>query len=334
LYEAESDAIHAVRVRAPARLHFGFLDLNGSLGRRFGSLGLALEDPEAELLILRAPDGPAQVQESERIARIVQRACTFLKVSDRFDVRLKAEIPSHAGFGSGTQLALGIVSGMAELLGKSLDLRKAAAALDRGNRSGVGLAAFSDGGFILDGGRDQSSEPPPVLSRLNFPESWRVLLILDERGGGIHGTAEVAAFRDLPPFPESEAASLCRIAVMQVLPALALGDIGSFGHGIAEIQRCLGDHFAPFQGGGRFTSPAVAAALARLEAMGIEGVGQSSWGPTGFAILASEDDARHAVEELRRHADDSLRYLVTQGRNRGADIVKLDRSAIEERLIR
>ncbi len=26
---------------APARLHLGFLDLNGGLGRRFGSLGLA-----------------------------------------------------------------------------------------------------------------------------------------------------------------------------------------------------------------------------------------------------------------------------------------------------
>ena len=334
MYEAESDATYAVRVRAPARLHFGFLDLNGSLGRRFGSLGLALEDPAAEFLILRVPDRLAPVQENERIARIVQLACAFLKVSDWFDVRLKTEIPAHAGFGSGTQLALGIVSGMAELLGKSLDLRKAAAALDRGNRSGVGLAAFSSGGFILDGGRDQSGEPPPILSRLNFPEPWRVLLILDERGGGIHGTAEAAAFRNLPQFPESEAASLCRIAVMQVLPALALGDIGAFGRGIAEIQRRLGDHFAPFQGGGRFTSPAVAAALACLETMGIEGVGQSSWGPTGFAILASEDDARQAVEELGRHADESLRFLVTRGRNRGADIIKLDRSAIEERLIR
>ena len=28
-----------VRVRAPARLHLGFLDMNGALGRRFGSIG-------------------------------------------------------------------------------------------------------------------------------------------------------------------------------------------------------------------------------------------------------------------------------------------------------
>src|SRR6185369_13930596 len=32
-----------VTVTAPARLHLGFLDLEGGLGRRFGSLGLTLE---------------------------------------------------------------------------------------------------------------------------------------------------------------------------------------------------------------------------------------------------------------------------------------------------
>ncbi|MGH6945016.1 MAG: beta-ribofuranosylaminobenzene 5'-phosphate synthase family protein, partial [Geminicoccaceae bacterium] len=34
----------AVTVCAPARLHLGFLDLHGGLGRRFGSIGLTLED--------------------------------------------------------------------------------------------------------------------------------------------------------------------------------------------------------------------------------------------------------------------------------------------------
>jgi beta-RFAP synthase len=334
VYPKGSAAIDAVRVRAPARLHFGFLDLNGSLGRRFGSLGLTLENPMTEILVLRVRDGSAAVKENERIARIVRAASSFLKVSGGVDVRVEAEIPSHAGFGSGTQLALAIVTGMARLLGRPLDLRKAAGALDRGNRSGVGLAAFSLGGFILDGGRDQSCEPPPVLSRMDFPEAWRVLLIIDNRESGIHGTAEAAAFRDLPVFPEAEAARLCRVAVMQILPALALGDIGPFGRGIAEIQRRLGDHFAPFQGGGRFTSPAVAAALARLESMGIEGVGQSSWGPTGFAILGSEDDARRVANELRRDADEHLRFLVTRGCNRGAEIIDLDRCAREVRHIR
>ncbi len=44
----------AVRVEAPARLHFGFLDLHGGLGRRFGSIGLAIDAPSLALSARRA----------------------------------------------------------------------------------------------------------------------------------------------------------------------------------------------------------------------------------------------------------------------------------------
>lgn len=43
-----------VRVTAPARLHIGFLDLNGDLGRRFGSIGLAVDRPALSLRLSRA----------------------------------------------------------------------------------------------------------------------------------------------------------------------------------------------------------------------------------------------------------------------------------------
>src|SRR4026208_2452940 len=41
----------AVRVGAPARLHLGFLDRNGGLGRMFGSIGLAVDVPRTELVL-------------------------------------------------------------------------------------------------------------------------------------------------------------------------------------------------------------------------------------------------------------------------------------------
>src|SRR5262245_21695328 len=41
----------SVRVRAPARLHLGFLDMEGGLGRSFGSLGVTIEDVWTELLV-------------------------------------------------------------------------------------------------------------------------------------------------------------------------------------------------------------------------------------------------------------------------------------------
>jgi beta-ribofuranosylaminobenzene 5'-phosphate synthase len=44
----------SVMVTAAARLHLGFLDMNGGLGRRFGSLGLAIDRPSTRLTLRRA----------------------------------------------------------------------------------------------------------------------------------------------------------------------------------------------------------------------------------------------------------------------------------------
>ena len=46
-----------VTVSVGARLHLGFLDLNGGLGRRFGSLGLAIDEPQTRR---RAEPRPAR----------------------------------------------------------------------------------------------------------------------------------------------------------------------------------------------------------------------------------------------------------------------------------
>ena len=52
--QAVASGADGVRVHAPGRLHFGFLDLHGGLGRRFGSLGLALDAPAVTLTVRAA----------------------------------------------------------------------------------------------------------------------------------------------------------------------------------------------------------------------------------------------------------------------------------------
>ena len=159
--------------------------------------------------------------------------------------------------------------------------------LERGRRSGIGLGAFEQGGFLLDGGRADDGQPPPIIARLPFPDGWRLLLIFDGERQGLHGTSETGAFGSLPPYPPELAAQLCRLVVMQLLPGLATADLGAVGAAIGEIQRAgrrlfrAGPGRALHQPGGER-----GAGLARGQ--GIRGVGQSSWGPTGFAILDSE----------------------------------------------
>ena len=51
-------------VEAGARLHLGFLDLNGACGRRFGSIGVALERPRARWRPARRRPGGARARRS------------------------------------------------------------------------------------------------------------------------------------------------------------------------------------------------------------------------------------------------------------------------------
>ena len=311
----------SVRVRAPARLHFGFLDLHGGLGRRFGSIGLAIDRPALQLKASPAPrasvKGAADADESERIRTYLLAAASYLDVEDTAAIEVEEAIPPHAGFGSGTQLALAVAAALARLNGRPFSAESFADALDRGNRSGVGLAAFAQGGLIVDGGRDDAGGPPPVVTRLPWPDAWRIVLIFDEGARGMHGRRESQAFRELPRFDEREAADICRIVLMQVLPAAVTGNFSAFGRGVTEIQARIGDYFAPQQGG-RYASPAVADILKVVAQRGYAGYGQSSWGPTGFVLTASEDEAEQLVGSLGTQG--RLRYMIAKGRNQGASI--------------
>ncbi len=122
--------------------------------------------------------------------------------------------------------------------------------------------------------------------------------------------------------PDADVAHLCRLVMVRLLPGIAEVDIASVGAALTEIQARIGDHFAPAQNGRRFASPAVSGALDAARAAGAAGVGQSSWGPTGFALVVSEAAADDLVGHLVRncHTASRLRFLVTAGRNRGASV--------------
>lgn len=314
------EAIDAVSVAVRARLHLGFLDLNGGLGRRFGSLGMALDRPETRLRLSRAAITRVRGPESERAARHLAAMTDALRLAGGHDLLVEEAIPAHHGLGSGTQIGLAVAAALRTLHGLELDPRGDAALLGRGERSGIGVGLFDAGGVVLDGGRGGRDELPPIISRLPFPEAWRVLLILDPNRVGVHGSAEAEAFTALLEFPPEDAAHLCRLVLMRALPALAERDLTGFGRAITEIQARVGDHFAPAQGG-RFTSAGVAAALGRLTGAGVAGIGQSSWGPTGFAFAASEEDAQRLKSLVAGEAGRfGLDLRIASGRNRGATV--------------
>lgn len=313
---------HRVTVTAMARLHMGFFDLHGGLGRRFGSIGLALERPATRLTVTPSPDFTVEGPSAERAVAVARGFMEAAGLPGAAKVTLESVIPEHAGLGSGTQMALAVGWALAQLYQLPLTPREVAALTARGARSGIGVGAFERGGLIVDGGRSATTTVPPVLARMDFPERWRVLLVFDNSGTGVHGSQEIKAFRELPEFPADTAAQLCRRVLMQALPAVAEQDLKAFGSAIYEIQCRIGDYFASAQGGERYTSAAVGAALEWMRKQGIGCVGQSSWGPTGFAVLENELEAQATAAALReRYADtQAMEFMVCQARNQGGEV--------------
>ncbi len=315
-----------VQVEAPARLHLGFIDVSGSLGRHFGSIGLTLEEFSTVIVLARSARLEAQGPSAARAAAYLRRFVDAYGPATSCTLELRRAIPEHVGLGSGTQLALAIGKAFGALFDIPLSVAEISALAHRGARSGVGIGAFEHGGFVVDGGRGAGDGPPPVVANMPFPPAWRVLLALDRSGRGFSGEAERAAFRSLRPFPQERAAHLAHLVLLRVMPALAERDYARFADGVGEIQRAVGDYFAPAQGG-RFASPAVAEVLAWLEANGVAGVGQSSWGPTGFGIVDSAVRAHALLVEARarfaRLRDVEL--VVARARNHGHELKRLAR---------
>lgn len=327
-----------VTVATTARLHFGFFDPSGRTSRPFGSFGLSLDRPWTRLALQHAHDdldsrddlapgrdvvtGP----EADRAARYLRQIAADHGIDRAYLLNITEAIPSHAGLGSGTQLALAVGAAFGSLEGHDLSPLHIAGALGRGARSGIGIATFEAGGAVLDSG-PRDGALPQLVARVPFPNPWRVLLIFDPHAKGLDGADEIAAFETSPAYTEEARAALEARILERALPALETENFDVFCGEVGHLQARMGDYFAPSQGG-VFTSPRVGAVLEALRADGVTGLGQSSWGPTGFAFAASDAEAQLLLAAAAKAAaklDDgtALDLVIAKGRNEGATITRI-----------
>ena len=323
--EFGKDALRSdeIAIIAPARLHLGFYDLHGGNGRLFGSLGVGINEIYTHVTASESKDVIVRGESRGRASNYVGRILEYFDIDQGVTVTVHKAIPEHTGLGSGTQLSLAIAHAVAGLFDKKINIASISRILDRGNRSGVGIGTFKHGGIVVDGGRGVDTIVPPVISHQDFPEAWRLLLVIDHGIQGINGIPEIEAFKNLPPMEESTSEYLCRLILTRLLPSVSEEDCRVFGMALAEMQTIIGDYFAPAQGG-RFSSHLVEEVLQPLIPQGATAVGQSSWGPAGFALFENETRAYHGLRKIRENYKDNnrLEFRICSGRNYGAEIVR------------
>jgi beta-RFAP synthase len=310
----------AVCVEAYARLHFGVLDLRGSSGRWFGGIGAAASAPSLRLSASRADVLTVEGEDAGRAAAFARQFLDHHGISAGAFVQVHRSLPSHAGLGSGTQLALSIARALAELYDLDAHPRALARATGRAQRSAIGTWTFAGGGLVVEGGRRaKGDECGPLIARLPFPETWRCVVVVPDGPPGISGADEADAFARLPKPSEQDVEHVSHQVLMVLLPALADGDLDQFGRALTEIQEVTGRWFAPAQGG-TFAAGPTRALVQRLAEWGAAGVGQSSWGPAAYGIVDGADAAARLVERVRTALGSGGRVFEGPFRSEGARV--------------
>ncbi len=296
-----------VLVKTPSRLHLGIIDLNGGVGRIFGSIGVAIGYPN---VILEASPSPELIISGEEVRYTSLIVNEFLESHNlEMGVRINVEgmIPRHVGLGSGTQLSLAIAASLARLSRLDYSTADLAKALGRGAVSGIGTAAFEHGGFIVDGGHRvevPDLEPrlqgvPPTTFHHPFPDDWLFVVAIPKAGRGFSDMDEISAFRGLTRAGPESADRICRLTLMKMIPALVERDIEGFGDALTRVQRLVGENFRDAQGG-RFANPISEGCFETMLNGGARGAGQSSWGPSIYGLVRGEREGERvkgAVEE-------------------------------------
>jgi beta-ribofuranosylaminobenzene 5'-phosphate synthase len=293
-----------LRIVTPSRLHFGLLAWGDGYPRQFGSVGLMIETPGLAIRARPSKSWSADGPLAERALGVVQRVTDILLTEGRPVVPLHLAIdhapPEHVGLGTGTQLSLAVARLVLAASGESCPSTQRLATLTgRGQRSGIGLHGAAVGGLLVDGGRAPDTPFPPLISRIEWPRNWSILVTIPPLGPGLAGARELDAFAKIPAVPQSTAERLCRLVLLELLPAAAEHDLPSFGTALAELQDQVGRGFATIQGG-PFAHPRLAVLAAAMRRCGLVGVGQSSWGPALFGLSADNTQKRiEIINDLR-----------------------------------
>jgi predicted sugar kinase len=112
------------------------------------------------------------------------------------------------------------------------------------------------------------------------------------------------------------------LAYDTIVPAVRDEDFDTFAVSIFDFNRLAGEPFHDDQGG-PYAGAEVACVIDELMEMGAVGVGQSSWGPTVFAMCRDAEEAERLAAKARAKFSSATEVSVTAANNTGARLETL-----------
>lgn len=287
-----SGASDSVIIRAGARLHLGLVKINRK--PEYIAAGLSLEEPFCKLVVKRSSSLRVSGKESNRIKTAILNVCSYTETTPKFSARLITPLPSHSGLGSGTRHSLCAAKAICLLESRRFSSIKLAMITGRGARSTMGAALFDKGGFTAD--------IAGALTRLSVPRSWRVVVIDPDTSGTGHsltyGKKESYMIAKTPACSARTARRLIDSVSNEMVAGIKEDDFKAFEKSLELLQSSAKKLFGRFQEGAA-SSNSGREILRYLRRIGVRAAGQSSWGPTLFAVFPSLSEAESVAEKVR-----------------------------------
>jgi beta-RFAP synthase len=316
----------SVIVIAPSRLHFGLLSFGIPTARQYGGVGAMIDEPSLQLRVEAADSFDVTGGLEQRVRQVASRWRESQGWTELPCCRI--EITSaprlHTGLGVGTQLALAVATALHTFHEIEMpSVAELAISLGRGLRSAVGTYGFERGGLIAEPGKLPDDPIAPLEERVPVPEDWRfVLVISQETQQGLSGRPEREAFGELPPVEPGVTNRLRHELTERMVPAVRGGRFAEFSESVYEYGRLAGQCFETIQGG-PYHGAHLQQMVDRIRSLGVPGVGQSSWGPTIFAICPDASAGGDLRRELIRRGWASESEVVVAASNNAGVCVQV-----------
>ncbi len=295
---------------------------------------MMISQPRTEVMFANAPRFSALGKDDEQtrlIESLAERWYDFYSRHTSVDTLNQLPVSinvtqsplAHAGLGSGTQMAAAIGAGLSKYFLKTpLSPEELAQTMKRGKRSAIGSYGFSGGGFMIDRGKSDDHLLSPLDFHVNFPD-WPVVVLRLQNEAGLSGPRELDAFAKVPPSSEQARENMLEMARNRIVPSLLAEDFEQFSQALYEYGRQSGMLFESIQGG-PYNGSEIQQLVDTIRGLGVAGVGQSSWGPSVYAITRNMAESQQLVRSLNERYGSKIQTLITKADNHGVTFEDLE----------
>ena len=327
-------------IKTPSRLHMTLIDLNGSYGRADGGIGLTIDKPNFILkgessekaISINFKDNITDEQIKKEYARKITSSAediiSHFSLEDGFHFTVEEAYPPHSGLGSGTQISLATAKLICKFNEINMDCISLGNILGRGGSSGIGIGAFDNGGFIVDGGHDlkdkegsvlpsstNPAKPPKLIGRYDFPKDWELVVGISQADTTVTGVREDDIFEKYCPVPQKEVEKLSYIIFMNLIPFLLEKNIEAVGDAINRIQELGFKNVEVTR-----QSQNVRDLMDYMRQFGAYGVGMSSFGPAVYGLVDKYN--KDVFEATQEYLGENGIVFKTKAQNKGYELKK------------